>query len=91
METNLPTRHKLDVFISAHCWQCPEARRLAQEAQTEFSALMVNVIDLDQPNALKPAFVFSVPTFVLDDKVISLGTPTREHLDQKIRQALQME
>lgn len=91
MKTNLPTRHKLDIFISAHCWQCPEAQRLALEMQKEFSTLIVNVIDLDQPNTLKPAFVFSVPTFALDDKVVSLGTPTREILDHKIRRALEME
>jgi hypothetical protein len=88
MKTNLSSQVTLDVYVSAHCWQCPEARQLARETQNEFAALVVRVINLDQPGALKPAFVFAVPTFVLDGQVISLGTPARETLNRRIRRAL---
>lgn len=91
METNSLSQVTLDVYISAHCWQCPEAQRLARKAQLEFPAIAVRVIDLDQPGVMQPAFVFAVPTFVLNGQVISLGTPTPEDLDQKIRQTLAME
>jgi hypothetical protein len=91
MKTSLAFPITLDVYVSAHCWQCFVARQLAEETQTKFANLIVNVIDLDKPDTLKPAFVFAVPTFVLDGQVISLGTPTREALDQRIYQALARE
>ncbi len=78
----------LKVFVSEHCWQCPEARALAHEFQKEFTALDVRVIDLDQPGAKKPANVFAVPTFLLNDKIISLGTPYRDELRDEIRAVL---
>jgi glutaredoxin len=90
METTLSSPITLDVYVSAHCWQCPEAQRLAREAQNEFAVLDVCVIDLDEPGAMKPGFVFAVPTLVLNGQVISLGTPTRETLYRKIRQAIAM-
>lgn len=91
METNLSSPVTLDVYVSAHCWQCPEAQRLARKAQHEFPTVAVRVNDLDQPGVMQPAFVFAVPTFVLNGQVISLGTPTPEDLDQKIRHTLAME
>ncbi len=91
METNSLSQVTLDVYVSAHCWQCPEAQRLARKAQLEFPAIAVRVIDLDQPGAMQPAFVFAVPTFVLNGQVISLGTPTCETLKHQIRQALAKE
>jgi alkyl hydroperoxide reductase subunit AhpF len=91
METRLSSPITLDVYVSAHCWQCPEAQRLAQEARREFPAITVHVIDLDQPGAMNAAFVFAVPTFVLNGQVISLGTPSRESLHQKIHQAIAAE
>lgn len=78
----------LTVFVSEHCPQCPEARALAHEFQKEFVALDVRVIDLDQPGARKPAKVFAVPTFLLNDKIISLGTPYSDELRDEIRAAL---
>ncbi len=78
----------LEVFVGEHCWQCPEARALAHEFQKEFAALKVRVIDLDQPGVKKPANVFAVPTFLLNGKLISLGTPYRDELRDEIRAAL---
>jgi hypothetical protein len=33
------------------------------------------LVDLDQPDAAKPAFVFGTPTYVLGERIISLGNP----------------
>jgi len=81
----------LDVFVSAHCWQCPEARDIAQEMKEEFVPLGVRVIDLDEPDAQKPVSVFAVPTFLLNGKVVSIGTPSREALRFQIQNALSAE
>jgi len=81
------SRVMLEVFVSAHCWHCLEARALAQTMQNEFAGLEVRVIDLDQTGVEKPASVFAVPTFLIDDQIIALGTPTRERLRRRIRRA----
>lgn len=92
-----PTRHPnghratLDVFVSTHCWQCPEARTIAQEMEKEFVPLGVCVIDLDEPEAQKPVSVFVVPTFLLNGKVVSIGTPSRDALRLQIKDALSAE
>ncbi len=84
-------RGTLDVFVSAHCWQCPESRDIAQEMEKEFVPLGVRVIDLDEPDAQKPVSVFAVPTFLLNGKVVSIGTPSRDALRLQIQDALSAE
>ncbi len=81
-------RASLAVFVSAHCWQCPEARSIAEDMGDEFDSLDVRVIDLDSPHAQKPASVFAVPTFLLNDQVVSIGTPSRDALRYRIESAL---
>ena len=77
----------LQVYVGAHCWQCREARDLAAVMTHEFPTLQVRVIDLDQPGGERPAAVFAVPTFMLNGKIVSLGTPFRQDLARDIRQA----
>ncbi len=81
-------RARLAVFVSAHCWQCPEARSIAEDMGDEFDSLDVRVVDLDNPLAQKPASVFAVPTFLLNGKVVSIGTPSRDALRYRIKNAL---
>ena len=77
----------LQVYVGAHCWQCREARALTEEMSREFPTLDAQVFDLDQPGAERPAAVFAVPTFMLNGKIVSLGTPFRQDLARDIRQA----
>lgn len=83
-----PRGARLAVYISDHCWQCPEARALALEMEKAFPSLRVRIVNLDEPDAHKPSSVFSVPTFLLDGAIVSLGTPSRAILERKIRVAL---
>ncbi len=46
------------------------------------------IINLDDPCAIKPDNVFAVPTYVLDGRIISLGNPHREQLFAKISSAV---
>ncbi|MBI3537611.1 MAG: thioredoxin family protein [Chloroflexi bacterium] len=79
---------RLEVFVSDRCWQCPEARAIAQDIQKKFPALDLRIVNLDAPHASKPEIVFSVPTFLLNGTIVSLGTPSRATLSRKIRVAL---
>ncbi len=86
-KSNVSSPIHLDVFVAAHCWQCPTARALAEEMAREFPALVVRVVDLDQPGTPQPPEVFAVPTFLLNGKIAFLGTPFREELARQIRTA----
>jgi hypothetical protein len=50
----------LRVYVSASCLVCDRARQL---------------VDLDQPDAVKPDFVFGTPTYVLGERIVFLGNP----------------
>jgi hypothetical protein len=48
----------------------------------------VEVIDLDAEDGRNPDEVFSVPTYVLNGKIISLGNPSPVELDQRLSMSL---
>jgi hypothetical protein len=74
---NKPT---LRIYIGQHCWSCEEAVRLADEVRKTFPSLTVELIDLDVEGNQNVDNVFSVPTYVLDGRTISLGNPSRDEL-----------
>jgi hypothetical protein len=61
---------------------------LALEVSNAFSGILIEIINLDDPGAIKPENVFAVPTYVLDGKIVSLGNPYRDQLVSKIRSQL---
>lgn len=65
----------LRVYVSAGCFVCERAHQLIAEVREQRPAYPVEVIDLNQPDAAKPAFVFGTPTFVLGERIVSLGNP----------------
>jgi hypothetical protein len=71
----------LHVYVSDDCWTCRETRRIVADIAPQFPELTIELraVDQDSPDA-----VFAVPTYVLDDRVIFLGNPTREALSQKL-------
>lgn len=78
---NKPT---LRIYIGQHCWSCEEALRLAAEVRTHFTALNVELIDLDAEGSVNADDVFSTPTYVFNGRTISLGNPTRDELFLKL-------
>ena len=77
----------LDVYVSRHCPNCAEARRLAAEAATRFPGVAVRVIDLDRTPTPTPEGVVAVPTYVLDGRVVALGNPDPEELFARLHEA----
>lgn len=82
------TRVELKVFVEPHCESCERALRLAGEIGGRFPALAVEVVDLSRRGAERPDYVFAVPTFVLNDRVFSLGNPRRSCLVAAVEAAL---
>jgi len=78
----------LTIYTMTHCPTCAETRRIAAEIGDRYRDLTVQLINLDQTPALRPLEVFSVPTYLLDDTVVSLGNPYLEDLDARVRHAL---
>ncbi len=66
----------LRVYVSASCFVCDRTRQLVAEVRAQRPAYPVEFVDLDQPDAVKPTFVFDTPTYVLGERIISQGNPT---------------
>jgi Thioredoxin domain len=68
-----------------HCPTCAETRKMVEQIGDRMPELKVEVIDLEDPAELAPPEVFSVPTYILNGDVISLGNPYIEQLEASIR------
>jgi hypothetical protein len=82
---------RLDIFISAHCFGCQEARRLAEAVADRFRSVLVRLVDLDAEPQARPSHVIAVPAYLLDDTVISLGNPRQSDLFQLVEHAVAAE
>lgn len=76
----------LDVFVDTHCAGCDEARTLVTEMRRRFPTLHIKLRDGERGKW--PPEVFAVPTYMLDGRIISLGNPSRERLQQQLRAAI---
>jgi hypothetical protein len=74
----------LKIYTMRHCLTCETTRDIAAEISERCPWLLVELIHLDDPGATVPPQVFSVPTYVLDDQVVSLGNPYLEHLEAMV-------
>lgn len=77
----------LRIYVARHCESCAEALRLAEEVRQKHRTVNVEVIDLDAEEGRNWDDVFSVPTWLLDGKVISLGNPSADELEVRLSQS----
>jgi hypothetical protein len=73
---------KLDVYVAEECWACEETRRIVADVAPQFPEVAIKLRDINNGNV--PSRVFATPTYVLDDRVIYMGNPTREELKEKL-------
>lgn len=74
-------RSVLEIYVAPGCIASETARNLASTIRTLGRPdLEVRLVDLDEPDAVLPAAVFAVPTYLLDGRVISLGNPDESWL-----------
>jgi len=73
----------LQVFIEPTCETCRRAIDLAKGVDEAYPQLAVRIVDIREPEVDRDD-VFAVPTFVLDGRVLSLGTPLESTLREKI-------
>ena len=76
----------LTVYVEESCTSCGPAREVAARVAREFPSVHVRIADLGVvPSDSVPEGVFAAPTFVLNNEVISLGTPGWEELTALLR------
>lgn len=71
----------LEIYVAPDCSGCETARNLAGTILSlGHSDLEVRLLDLSEPDVIRPPAVFAVPTYILDGRVISLGNPEQDWL-----------
>jgi hypothetical protein len=68
------------IYVSASCFSCTTAHDLLAQVQQARPGYPAHLIDIDQPDATRPAHVFGTPTYCLGEHIVSLGNPTLEML-----------
>lgn len=77
----------LKIFITEHCSGCSEAQRIAAWVTQDYSHLGVEVIDINAPEVSVPEVVFATPTYMLNNRIVSLGNPSPAEVAQWAKEA----
>ena len=65
----------LRIFVAEDCPNCTEARTIAARVEQDYPSLAVEVVDIGDEQSVVPDVIFATPTFMLNDRVVSLGNP----------------
>jgi Thioredoxin domain len=65
----------LCVFVSGHCALTEHVTRVTAEVRRELPFVVVKIVDVETTREPLPDAVFSVPTYTINGRVISLGNP----------------
>ncbi|HEX9924745.1 MAG TPA: thioredoxin family protein [Anaerolineae bacterium] len=72
----------LKIFVTEQCPGCGEAQRIAARVAQDYPHLGVEIIDLDAPEVSVPEVVFATPTYMLNNRIVSLGNPSPAQVAQ---------
>ncbi len=72
----------LKIFVAKDCPGCSEAQAIALRITQNYPHLNVEVVDINNAAAVIPERVFATPTYVLDDRIVSLGNPGPDDIAQ---------
>lgn len=78
----------LKVFIAEHCTNCEEACAIATQVARDYSEIVVKIIDIGDMQAVVPETVFAIPTFMLNNRIISLGNPYLREITGLVEEAI---
>lgn len=74
-------RRILEIYVAPNCFGCETARDVARMVcALDRQDVEVRLLDVSEPDVIRPPAVFAVPTYVLDGHVISLGNPEQDWL-----------
>ena len=70
----------LKIFVADYCSGCKEALETAESVRQQYPNVLVNVIDITNSSQVVPEAVFATPTYMLNNRVVSLGNPAPEDI-----------
>jgi len=65
----------LRVFVSGRCPLTKQVASVTEPLRRELPCVRVEIVDVDTTLESLPDVVFSVPTYMLNERVVSLGNP----------------
>ena len=77
----------LKIYITENCPGCDEAHRIAAYVEQDCSEIDVELIDILDSQAVVPDAVFATPTFMLNNRIVSLGNPSLKQVARWIEEA----
>lgn len=80
----------LRVYVSGRCSLTEHVTLVTAVVRRELSCVMVEIVDVDTTQESLPDVVFSVPTYTLNGRVVSLGNPDARFV-QQLRALLEQE
>ena len=75
---------KLEIYVSDDCPTCVETKNIVAVASGRYAHLTIDLINLSEPDTICPDHIFAVPTFVYNERVIFLGNPSLQELDDHL-------
>jgi hypothetical protein len=70
----------LRVFVAQDCSACIEAREIAARIGQDYAHLKVEIVDIADEQAVVPEAVFATPTYMLNNRLVSLGNPKPDEI-----------
>jgi hypothetical protein len=77
----------LKIFIAENCPGCNDARLIAAQIEQNHPKITVELVDVTEPRAAVPEAIFATPTYMLNDRIVSLGNPSPEQVAQWVEAA----
>lgn len=78
----------LKIFVAEDCPNCATAREIAEHIEQEYPNCRLEVIDIADKQAAVPDAVFATPTFMLNDRIVSLGNPALTEAMRWVEEAM---
>lgn len=78
----------LKIFIAEHCSTCNETIAIAIRIKHDYPDIGVEIIDIGDAQVTVPEAVFAIPTIMLNDRIVSLGTPHPAEIVRWVEEAI---
>lgn len=72
----------LRVFVSGRCPLTAQVALVTAEVHHQLPSVHVEIVDVDTTQDALPDAVFSVPTYTLNGRVVSLGNPDAQFVQE---------
>jgi hypothetical protein len=72
----------LQVFVSGRCPFSEHVESITTAVQCQLPCVLVELVDVETTRAPLPESVFSVPTYILNGRIVSLGNPGARFVEE---------